>query len=168
MAAFKEEQKLASDRRAREAAREATVAEQRRQSRRRENGARVTYRIGKRQEAAAHAQQLRWESQVKEARRLEAIARIAASVPYAAALENLVANPLKPTVAAQAWGAEAHFDRSHFRTDPNAINKGYSDAKLFSNPAFKLGYALREAGVNRSAASAAAIKAMCPITKAPY
>ncbi len=141
----------------------AAAAEAARKARRQANGARVTYRIGKRQEAAAAAQQLRWQAQLRETKRLEAIARIAASVPYADAISAASADPLKPTKATEAWTAEVNFDRGAFTS-----NVGFTDAKLFSDPRFKLGHALRDAGVHHSKASAAVIKAACPVARAPY
>lgn len=103
---------------------------------------------------------------MREAQRLEAIARIAASVPYAEAIANLVANPLKPTAASEGW--HDTFDGAAMRNDPNALMQGFSDKKLFSSKAFKLGFALRAAGAQHSGAAAAAVRALCPVAPAPW
>lgn len=46
--------------------------------------------------------------------------------------------------------------------------QGFTDKQLFANKGFKLGFALRAAGVNGSAAAAAAVRAACPVAQAPY
>mmetsp|Transcript_37556 Transcript_37556/g.48580 ORF Transcript_37556/g.48580 Transcript_37556/m.48580 type:complete len:657 (+) Transcript_37556:49-2019(+) len=127
---------------------------------------RVEYRSEKRKEQIASVQAIRWQAQVREARRLESIAQIAASVPYFDTINNLVADPLKPTAASDGWAGT--FDGDTFRKDPNAMQQGYSDKKLFANKGFRLGVELRAAGVHESKAAAAVIKAACPVSRTPY
>ncbi len=86
-------------------------------------------------------------------------------MPYAAALAAVEADPRKPTAASEAW---ATFDPAAFARDPHAIVQGFTDHQLFANKGFKLGVALRAAGVHQSAAAAAAVKAACPVRPAPF
>lgn len=127
---------------------------------------RVEYRSEKRKQQIASIQTLRWQAQVREARRLESIARIAASVPYFETINNLVADPMKPTAASDGWTGT--FDGETFRKDPNSLQQGFSDEKLFANKGFRLGVELRAAGVHESKAAAAVIKAACPVARTPY
>jgi hypothetical protein len=78
----------------------------------------------------------------------------------------MVADPLKPTKASDGWNET--FDATAFRNDPNSLQQGYSDKKLFSNKGFRLGVALRQAGIHESKAAAAAVRAVCPVARTPY
>jgi hypothetical protein len=133
------------------------------------DAARVQFRSGERREKLDMVQQRAWEAQVREARRLEAIAAIAASVPYAQALAAIAefgTDPLKATAASENWANS--FNPDEHRRDPHAIKQGYSDKQLFANKGFKLGVALRAAGVHQTPAAAAAVRAACPVKAAPY
>jgi len=54
------------------------------------------------------------------------------------------------------------------RRDPHAVTRGFTDAQLFANKGFKLGVALKQAGMHQTSAAAAAVRAVCPVKPAPY
>lgn len=87
-------------------------------------------------------------------------------MPYYDTITNMTADPLKPTAASEGWNET--FDGNVFRQDPNSLQQGYSDKTLFKNKGFKLGVALRQAGIHESKAAAAAIRAACPVARTPY
>ena len=68
-----------------------------------QNARRVEYRGERRQGKLEELAELQWRAQRRAAARLEAIAAIAASVPYAAALAAATADVNKPTAASTAW-----------------------------------------------------------------
>ncbi len=84
----------------------------------------------------------------RDAARLKALQELAASVPYAEAIAAIQADPLKATAASEA---------SRFQEDCAPVGEshyGFSDEKLFKDTRFKLGLALRDAGVAHSAHAA--------------
>jgi hypothetical protein len=105
VAAFHDERAAAAAAAQREAADAARAAEAAAAARGVRDAGRVEFRGERRQDKLASLAELQWLAQRRAAARLEALAAIAASVPYAAALAAATADVFKPTAASAAWCA---------------------------------------------------------------
>lgn len=121
-------------------------------------------RVEFRTDLAQHKAERRSRQLVEAARtdlaRLRALAKVAASVPYANAIANIKANPLKPTAA--TLNREHHSGQTELtglcyadlQDKPIA---GFTDAQLFKDDRFKLAAALRDAGIAQTSAAKDAV-----------
>jgi hypothetical protein len=103
----------------------------------------------------------------EELRRGELLNKLAEQVPYYDSIQAVESRLDHITAAADAQryqrpGPEDAVTRGH-----HPLN-GFADAKLFQDARFRLGLALREAGVHQSAAAAAVIAQMHPRQQAPW
>jgi hypothetical protein len=91
-------------------------------------------------------------------------AYVAAQVPYFDALQNASSklDHVTAAVEAQKYLKPGELSRGHL-----ALN-GFTDKAIFKDARFRLGLALREAGVHQSAAAAAVIRQMNPRPMAPW
>jgi len=146
---------------AREAERRRAADELRKASRLKRNVARSSYRSSLRDDRRREAAVALDRAAAADAARALALEKLAASVPYYDAIQAAVADLSKTTAA-----AEAH--RADNRPDPDACRTGLayadggvpglSDERVFADVRFKLGFALRAAGLSGSVAAKAAVQ----------
>lgn len=100
----------------------------------------------------------------EELHRGELLNKLAEQVPYWDTIQTIESKLDHVTVAMEAQKYIPHEEetRGHL-----ALN-GFADAKLFKDAKFRLGLALREAGVHQSAAAAAVIAQLHPRQQAPW
>lgn len=100
----------------------------------------------------------------EELRRGELLNKLAEQVPYFDAIQSVESRLDYITAAADAqrYQKPEEISRGH-----HALN-GFADVKLFQDARFRLGLALREAGVHQSAAAAAVIAQLHPRQQAPW
>ena len=95
-----------------------------------------------------------------EKKRLERLSALAATVPYFSNITNAKADIQKSTVARQNDVFEIN--------DPNlacyqrGVMNSFTNDKIFSDSRFKLGHALREAGLSNTVYARAVIKKIIP------
>ncbi|KAJ1447439.1 hypothetical protein M885DRAFT_542745 [Pelagophyceae sp. CCMP2097] len=118
---------------------------------------RSVYREKERQRAFAEAHREREKLLRREVARAAALAALAASVPYAETMRAIVADPFKSTAATEA-------SRADRRAELDIVRRGgvITDAALFRDARFKLGFALRAAGIIHTAAAGHAVSAAIP------
>lgn len=90
--------------------------------------------------------------------------KLAEQVPY---YENIQAVESKLDHITVAADAQKYFKPDEETRGHLALN-GFTDKKLFRDARFRLGLALREAGVHQSAAAAAVIAQLHPRQQAPW
>jgi len=100
----------------------------------------------------------------EEARRLDILNKLAEQVPYWDALQAAESklDHVTAAVEAQKYQKPEEVSRGHLSMN------GFTDQKLFKDARFRLGLALREAGVHQSAAAAAVISSLHPRQQAPW
>jgi len=166
---FKEVRDALAKQRAEEEARRRAEEEQERMRRMGENAERVNYRKDElnRKRAAEEAKQR--ELELDAERRLEALARLAASVPYYDRILNCKANVLKTTVAVTQHAdgfrpADASMPVA-YRGD--AAMHGFDTKRVFSDAKFRIGLALRAAGVAHTKYAGHVVRSMAAARPAP-
>jgi hypothetical protein len=100
----------------------------------------------------------------EEMRRGELLNRLAEQVPYFDAIQSIESRLDHVTVAADAQ----KYQKREEETRGHLALNGFADARLFQDARFRLGLALRAAGVHQSAAAAAVIAQLHPRQQAPW
>lgn len=100
----------------------------------------------------------------KESERLELLNKLAEQVPYFDALQNAVSrlDHVTTSVLGHQYNKPATPTRGF-----NPMN-GFTDERVFKDAKFRLGLALRAAGVHTSTAARDAIASLCPRQQAPW
>ena len=101
-----------------------------------------------------------------EEKRCEKLNRLAASVPYHETLTTISANIMKSTAATDA--SKYQHDKSCLSDFDLSNQSFFSEERLFSDPKFRLGHALREAGVAESNLAAAMVADLCVRPDRPF
>lgn len=99
----------------------------------------------------------------KEAKRLEKLQTLAASVPYYTTIVEKKANLTKSTVARMNDIFESSSDNEllDFQQGFKKLH-GFTDKRVFSDPKFRLAYALHESGKANSSYSLAVVDKLIP------
>ena len=146
----------------------AKQAKQERTQRMKDNSMRVAYRQGRlalREDARLAAQK---RSEQAAERRLEGLARLAASVPYYERVVNARADLTRTTVAAtrhsEGFVPQDPNEPAVFR---NAMH-GYDSKAVFKDARFRIGLALRAAGIAHTSAAASLVRSLAPRAQAPF
>ncbi|KAG5180216.1 hypothetical protein JKP88DRAFT_182386, partial [Tribonema minus] len=129
------------------------------------NCKRVDFRIQQAEQQRELLAQQQVAREEEEARRQELIRQIACSVPYRDAIVNARADVLKMTAAAAAHAAQFEHIETARGHHPMF---GYDAKTVFTNPAFKLAHALRQAGVGATPAAHDAIMQRITLPKKPF
>ena len=90
--------------------------------------------------------------------------RLAEQVPYFDMLQNVTSklDHVTASAVAQQYVKEEDVGRGHYPLN------GFTDQKVFSDARFRLGLALRAAGVHQSEAARVAVQSMNPRSAVPW
>lgn len=130
------------------------------------NGDRVKFRQARRVDKLAEEKAAARTLARLEEKRCEKLNRLAASVPYHETLTTISANIMKSTAATDA--SKYQHDKSCLSDFDVSNQSFFSEERLFSDPKFRLGHALREAGVAESNLAAAMVADLCVRPDRPF
>ena len=133
----------------------------------RENGERVSYREKKLLQNMDEKRKVLEEAARAEELKYERLSRLAATVPYFDKILDVQANIHGTTVARE--NAAYHEDSTGLTAFQHGLSKlhSFTDDKIFSDRAFRLGHALHEKGISHTVAARDAVALCCPRERNP-
>jgi len=126
------------------------------------NKGRVRYRKIERAEKLLENLRKERRAMVEKERRERALVKISESVPYFQNIQEMEADIHKSTIATDGWSSFEGLELG-----PYGDMLGFSDTKIMSDVKFRIGCALREAGLNQTNYAHSVIQKLHPRPKAP-
>lgn len=125
------------------------------------NARRVKFRCELFHEKIKVAQEIKQKMDEANMAKQKRLCALAETVPYYSTLQQIKSNIEKPTASYLNSGFDPNDD--NFRsTFQRGVMTTFTNEKVFSDPKFRLAYALHESGVASSAYSCAVVKRLIP------